>query len=91
MEAKHSTFFQEDGTLFQMIHYATLKKSKKLVQVLLKYEPKSINAQDQEGNTPLHYACYYRLSGMVAMLIQEGAEVNIQNNSQRVPLHIAIH
>jgi ankyrin repeat protein len=39
-----------------------------------------VNAQDLEGNTPLHYAAISGHESMIALLIQHGADSNIANS-----------
>lgn len=46
-----------------------------------------INITDQDGMTPLHYACHMEYSeDIVEFLINNGADVNIKNNNGNTPL-----
>ena len=40
----------------------------------------NINARDDDGATPLHYACVVELPGMCALLLSKGAEVGIPDD-----------
>ena len=46
----------------------------------------SVNAQDMNGDTPLHYAAMYRQMGSLQQLINAGADVNARNRRGRTPL-----
>lgn len=48
-----------------------------------------VNAVDRHRNTPLHYASYYGLAGLVEFLIDNGANPNVVNNEHRSPIHYA--
>lgn len=49
-----------------------------------------IDAQDNQGNTPLHLACKSRKIGGVKVLLEYNANPNIQNNLGLTPLDIAV-
>jgi ankyrin repeat protein len=46
---------------------------------LLVYHQVDLNSQDHTQWMPLHYACFNDHSSVVEYLLQEGAEVNAQN------------
>ena len=48
-----------------------------------------VSAQNDAGDTPLHYACSERHEQMVHFLAGRGADVNIQNKYGNTPLHYA--
>jgi hypothetical protein len=46
-----------------------------------------VNVKDTGGNTPLHYAAYGGSLELMKVLIEMGADVDIQNKDLRTPLH----
>ena len=58
-----------------------------------------VNAQDEDGNTPLHFASegFYQkgrnislsFSNVARLLLEYGADVNAQGTNQSTPLHVA--
>jgi len=50
----------------------------------------TINAQDQEGYTLLHYACALRYHLLASTLLRYGVNVNIQDKSGSTPFHLAM-
>ncbi|HZK20432.1 MAG TPA: ankyrin repeat domain-containing protein [Treponemataceae bacterium] len=49
-----------------------------------------IKASDGVGNTPLHYACEWKLNDSVAVLLEKGAKPNVKNTNGESPLFFAI-
>ncbi len=50
---------------------------------------KTINAQDNDGNTPLHLAAYLGHLDLVSILIKAKCDINIKNHNGKTPLHYA--
>ncbi|WP_296706716.1 ankyrin repeat domain-containing protein [Treponema sp. UBA7570] len=50
----------------------------------------TLNASDGSGNTPLHYACEWKLDEAVSALIQKGANVNAVNANGESALFAAV-
>ena len=48
-----------------------------------------MNAKDENGNTPLHFACERGTSNTVKCLIEKGADVNSKNKRGQTPLDLA--
>ena len=59
-----------------------------IVQNLLQNKA-NINAQDQNGWTPLYFACYYGKTENVHVLLNSNADPNIHNNDNESPLMAA--
>ena len=49
-----------------------------------------VNAKDDNGWTPLHFAVYYGHKEIVELLIAKGAEVNAKDKNGWTPLHLAV-
>jgi ankyrin repeat protein len=45
-----------------------------------------VNAKDNNGNTPLHYAVILAKMDVIELLISNGADVNAKDNQGRTPL-----
>ena len=56
---------------------------------LLQEKATDVNAQDENGRTPLHYTATNGESGLAEMLIAAGADVNIRDDDGNTPLHLA--
>jgi ankyrin repeat protein len=65
-------------------HYETAKVVKVLIE-----NGADVNAQDDDGDTPLSNALYQRHMEIIKELIKNGADVNIKVDNGRTPLHIA--
>ena len=86
---------QRHGDLVRVRSLAQAVKAKKnsLVRKLLKQQADP-NGIDQDGSTPLHWACYltHETDNMrcVELLIEHGARVNTKDQEGWTPLHWAI-
>lgn len=65
----------------------------KTIELLLLKNPKVINVQDNEGNTPLHYAAEQygdqgqEFTKIFTALCDRGADASLRNNRGETPLH----
>ena len=48
--------------------------------MLLDREPQLLNTQEEDGQTPLHYAAFNGHSEIVKLLIDRGADTSITDN-----------
>ena len=63
-------FFVEHKSLFAFFRYGWLQ----IAEVLLeKRNVRIINLQNNQGKTPLHYACHEGHEGITKLLLMEGA------------------
>lgn len=51
---------------------------------------KNVNAQNIDGDTPLHYSIKYKHLDVMQKLLQCGADINCQNRLGESPLHMAV-
>ncbi|MBU1949201.1 MAG: ankyrin repeat domain-containing protein [Candidatus Eisenbacteria bacterium] len=56
---------------------------------LLAGDPDLVNAKDEDGRTPLHWACMQDQNKIIGHLVSEGADVNHADHSGLNPLDIA--
>lgn len=67
------------------------KRAVNTLKLLVESNPRTVNAQDHDGETPLHYAAhsYGRLiityKGVFQYLLDNGADASIQNREGRTP------
>ena len=73
------------------LHWACYSSSYECVNFLIqkKINDININCQDLEGNTPLHLAISSGVAKIVRLLLQNGASINIKNNSGLTPAQLA--
>ncbi|SFJ75113.1 ankyrin repeat domain-containing protein [Thermoflavimicrobium dichotomicum] len=70
-----------------MVH--TLHNRQEMIQYLIQ-QGADLNAQDEDGNTALHYAISKRAKQIAEILLKAGANPNIQNEKGETPLYIAV-
>jgi ankyrin repeat protein len=61
-----------------MLHYAARFGQDDLAAYLLSLKP-NVNLAAKVGSTPLHFAASNGFTGVVAMLLNAGAKINVQN------------
>ena len=72
------------------IFRSVVENDKVHLEFLIAYKRKEniVNAQNNHGMTPLHYAVMYRRNDMVQRLTAEGADWSIMNGIGQTPLDI---
>lgn len=73
--------------LSQEIHDAAREGDLTKMKMLLEKDPKLVNAKDETGRTPLHWACRGVHPDVVKFLVEKGADINALDNNQIAPLH----
>jgi hypothetical protein len=74
------------------LHAAAFSGNLEVVRILIEYGPAHINARDQAGSTPLHWASggqYSKDGSVLRLLLERGADINVQNKGGWIPLHWA--
>ena len=59
----------------------------RIVKLLLRHEA-DLNAQNDEGNTPLHLAIEFNYKKIADYLVAKGAKTNIRNRKGRTPFEM---
>ncbi len=78
----------KDGDTF--LHCAILGDKKALVEELVEKKSDQINSQNNDKNTPLHFAVLVGDTDLIKLLVSKGAEVNVENGLGDSPLYKAI-
>uniref|UniRef100_A0ABD2X4J4 Uncharacterized protein n=1 Tax=Trichogramma kaykai TaxID=54128 RepID=A0ABD2X4J4_9HYME len=73
-------------TLHKICSYDNLNV--KLVKMLFKYKPVKVDAQDDQGYTPMHYAVNRCHQSVVELLLRNGSDPNSPNLEGSTPLHV---
>ena len=77
---------------FSPLHFAVNNNNVEIVRLLIKKKA-NVNAQNADGNTPLHLVvvsqCLINKAIVVLLLSCEGININIKNNMKQTPLDIA--
>ena len=75
------------------LHGAAFSGNLEVVRKLIEYDPAYINAREEDGGeTPLYWASNSRNSkdvSVVRLLLEHGADINVQYDDGRTPLHTA--
>jgi hypothetical protein len=72
-----------------LLHAAAEYDSRMALRDLVKHHKMNIDAQDLEGNTPLHYAARERNVYAVAWLLKHGAKPLVKNMFENTPQQCA--
>ncbi len=59
------------------------------VKAMLEKSPQLVDARDENGATPLHYAAYGSDPGLIHFLIDKGAKPDVTDATAQTPLHNA--
>lgn len=71
------------------LHISAALNSLSQASKCIKNENQNIDGRDAGGNSPLHYAARYNNVTMINWLLENGANVHVQNNHGQNALHYA--
>ncbi|KAL6462942.1 hypothetical protein MHYP_G00293640 [Metynnis hypsauchen] len=79
----------EDGA--GLLHHATANGNLEVIRLIVTtVGPEELNAQDDQGQTPLHWAVEKNQEESCSLLLELGADPNILSMALMSPLHLAI-
>ena len=73
-----------------VIHMAAEGNQPSMMIYLISKEYQSSQSVDENGSTPLHWACYAGAEEAVNFLLNLGANINAQDKEKLTPLHLAV-
>ena len=72
-----------------IMHLAAESNQTSMMIHLYLNEAQDITSVDENGSTPLHWACYYKAEECVKYLLHLNADINAEDNEKFTPLNIA--
>ena len=73
-----------------LIHMAAQGNNPNIIIFFKEKYKFNINKKDNNGNTPLHWACYSNAENSIDFLLSFVSDVNVKNNNGQTPLHICV-
>ena len=73
-----------------IVHIAAESNQPSMMIYLYLNEAQDISSVDENGSTPLHWACYYKAEECVNYLLHLNADINAQDKENFTPLNIAV-
>jgi hypothetical protein len=74
------------------LHAAAYSGNFEVVRILIEYDPANVDAKSWGGSTPLLSASaghHFKDGSVLRLLLEHGADINVQSQSGRTPLHWA--
>ena len=71
------------------LHYCKYLDEDFICDAILQSNPVTLNAQNRDGQTPLHEAVLYDNYSFARYLLQNGADLSLKNKNENTPLHLA--
>ena len=72
------------------MHKAAFYNNSYILTYLRDKHGRSIHEKDDQGNTPLHFACDQKAAFTCFWLIGFGADLDVQNNRLETPMHLLL-
>lgn len=81
----HNVNISPDRNMITLLHYAAYKNNPQTINLLIDHGL-DVNAQDKNGNTPLHYARSLLRENpqVIKVLLEHGADPNIRNKDGKL-------
>ena len=73
-----------------IMHLSAGSNQPSMLIYFLLYEAQDISSVDENGSTPLHWACYYKAEESVNYLLSLKVDINAQDKEKFTPLHLAV-
>ena len=73
-----------------IMHLAAESNQPTMLIYLLLNEAQDISSVDENGSTPLHWACYYGAEESVNYLLSLNVDINAQDKEKFTPLHLSV-
>ena len=73
-----------------IMHIAAESNQPSMMLYLYLNEAQDISSVDENGSTPLHWACYYKAEECVNYLLHLNVDINAQDKENFTPLNIAV-
>lgn len=73
-----------------LMHKAAYDDNTYVLTYLVEKSTCSVHEVDQQGNTPLHFACDHKSEFAQSWLLAFGAEINAVNADGDTPLHLLV-
>ena len=73
-----------------IMHMSAGSNQPSMLIYFLLYEAQDISSVDENGSTPLHWACYYKAEESVNYLLSLKVDINAQDKEKFTPLHLSV-
>ena len=73
-----------------IMHMSAGSNQPSMLIYFLLYEAQDISSVDENGSTPLHWACYYGAEESVNYLLSLKVDIDAQDKEKFTPLHLAV-
>jgi len=82
---------KRDSFKLEQLFFAAISGDTEKIKELVEEKKVDIDAQDQEGRTPLYFAVWNGHEEVARLLLKAGANTELKDNSGMTSLHIAAY
>ena len=79
--------YEQLNTIYNIFYKSIKNNDISLLNIMVDADI-DINAQDEEGNTGLHYAVYFKRTNAIMILLQNEANINLRNKHGYKPMDL---